>query len=212
MNQTTQLVTADYLQKLAEDKKNLVYHYQYDESKHKLSGPVRQQCMKLIRERYLRWKQQNQAEYDRIDQVAQKVLETMIEQKRGGSITPEEEKKYKKDIFEAKQQLHELDFRGRKQIIESSELFKKFNDDHEKTLYTLTSHTTSEEHVNHLRYMIYLQIEKEKGNISENDAHGLIQDYLVKKFKTEQNLEDYKKQMAERDKEEDEEKKTSKRK
>ena len=208
--QTPQLFTEDYLRKLAEDKNNLVYHYEYDQPQHKFSAREREQAIAGIRAAYQNWRVRNQAEYDALDSKAQATLEAMFDLKeRSGSnpVDKDEEKKYKMQIAEVKSRLHELDGAGRKQIIESDELYKRFATDHEKVVYTLTSHTTSEDHVRHLRYMTYLQVEQEKGNIDAMSAHAMVQEYLVQQFKTNQTLDQYKKEMAEKDKKEEKAKK-----
>jgi len=199
---TPQLLTNDFLEELAKDKKNLVYRYEYDQPQHVISATQRQACIEGIHTAYEEWKKIHHAEYKVLDTQIQFLFEEACELKNKREKTPEEYERLsvvKKELKQLKHKLFSLDEQGRKQIVDSNPLFKKFVDDHEKVVYTLTCHTTTPEHVQHLRYMAYLKVEQEHGNIDAMTAHAMVQEYLVKKFKTDQTLEEYKLQQEAND-------------
>lgn len=196
---TPQLLTGDFLEELAKDKKNLVYRYEYDQPQHKISATQSQACIEGIHTAYSQWKKMHLDEYQTLDAQIQALFEEMCELKsKGGNL--ERLNTVKKEMKQLKHRLFELDEEGRKQIVSSNPLFKTFEDDHKKMVYTLTCHTTTPEHVDHLRYMAYLQVEQERGNIDAMTAHAMVQEYLVKKFKTDQTLEEYKRQLEDAEK------------
>jgi hypothetical protein len=74
-------------------------------------------------------------------------------------------------------------------------LWGKFEENHTKTFETITDRNTPEEHMLHLRYMLYLREQQESGNLDAHTANAMVQDYLVSKFKTDKTLAQYKEEM-----------------
>lgn len=59
-----------------------------------------------------------------------------------------------------------------------------FAENNTRIFDTLTNRDSSQDHVNHIRYMIYLREQLENGSINEIMAQQMIQDYLVTAFRT----------------------------
>ena len=202
----TTFLTQDYLRELAKDKKNKVYQYEYSEPQYKFTAAQRQTCMRDIWGAYLRWKQAHAADYKRWDDLIQAGLDGMIELKQkqeqnqiSGDDCDAQEEVLHAQIKEGRQKIDQLDQKARDLIRSQNQTWKEFSVDHTKTFWTLTSYPTSHEDIMHLRYMVYLQVEQEKGNISESEAQEMVQGYLLRKFRTNQTLEAYKKDMADRE-------------
>jgi hypothetical protein len=201
LKQTTELVTGDYLEQLAEDPRNLVYKYEYDQPQHQFSAVVREKCINEVRQEYVNWKSLKAAEYASVDELASQAMERIKEALRmkneEKADVSSEELEIKELQKELKTKVKALDQEGIKWVTNRGDgLYKRFAADHEKVVQTLCSHETPDSHIQHLRYMAYLRVQIEAGNIHEHEAHAMVQDYLVDKFKTNQTLEDYQKSLA----------------
>lgn len=202
----TTLLTQDYLKELAKDKKNKVYQYEYSEPKYNFTAAQRQVCMRDIWNAYTQWKQTHVADYKKWDGMIQAGLDGMIElkQKQEQKQISDDECDAQEDVLhaqikEGRKEIERLDQKARDLLRKQNQTWKEFSVDHAKTFWTLTSYPTSHEDIMHLRYMVYLQMEQEKGNITEGEAQEMVQGYLIRKFRTNQTLEAYKKDMADRE-------------
>lgn len=97
----------------------------------------------------------------------------------------------------------------RELLYSTKEKWKLFADNHAKIFATLTSRETPDDHIMHLRYMAYLKVQEESGNLAPHLAQSMLQDYLVDKLKTGESLADYKKRMKKEEGEEKSKKKYS---
>lgn len=120
-------------------------------------------------------------------------------------FTPQERQELMKEVHEnylALRQEHpeEKDDEIRERLYTSNETWKKFADNHAKVFSTMTDREVPADHINHLRYMVYLRIEEAAGNIAPHMVQMMLQDYLVEKFKTGESLDSYKERLAEEEK------------
>jgi hypothetical protein len=88
------------------------------------------------------------------------------------------------------------DIQIRKQIREENKNLDLFAENNGRIFDTCTSRESTPEHINHIKYMLYLREQKENGAIDETTSQQMIQEYLVSKFKTEKTLEQYKAELA----------------
>lgn len=88
------------------------------------------------------------------------------------------------------------DIQLREQILNSQPKLKLFADNNTRIVDTLTNRNSSEDHVNHIRYMIYLRCQVESGFITDIEAQQMIQDYLVRVFDTGLSPAEYEQQIG----------------
>lgn len=73
----------------------------------------------------------------------------------------------------------------------------KFAENNTKIFETCCKRETTDEQLNHIRYMLYLREQQERGAISEVTAQETIQNYLINSFRTDMTVDQYKQKMAE---------------
>ena len=85
------------------------------------------------------------------------------------------------------------DYKIRDQIKKDYPLLAPFIENNTRIFETCTNRDSPEEHISHLKYMLYLREQQELGNLGQGKAQEMIQDYLLEQFKTNMTLEEYNK-------------------
>jgi hypothetical protein len=87
------------------------------------------------------------------------------------------------------------DYRIREEIRNNNKTLDSFAENNTRIFDTLTSRESTQDSVNHIKYMLYLREQKELGNIDDIQAQSMIQDYLITVFKTNMNPKEYESKM-----------------
>jgi hypothetical protein len=88
------------------------------------------------------------------------------------------------------------DVKIQEDITSKNNLLKSFAENNTKIFEKCASRQSSENDLNHIKYMLYLRDQCDAGAISESQAQETIQNYLITQFKTNMTIDEYKKQMA----------------
>jgi len=86
-------------------------------------------------------------------------------------------------------------YKIREEIRNNNKVLDSFAENNTRIFDTLTSHESTPDSVNHIKYMLYLREQKEWGNITDVQAQAMIQDYLLTAFKTNMSPKDYEAKM-----------------
>jgi hypothetical protein len=118
-------------------------------------------------------------------------------------FTVQQQKQHINDIRSEFIRLHHLhqdwtDDQIRQEIKNQHTSWKSFSENLNKIFELITNRNTPNEHINHIKYMLYLKEQQNSGNISEATAQETIQNYLISQFKTGMTLEQYKRQRQHR--------------
>lgn len=81
-------------------------------------------------------------------------------------------------------------------LYQKNKNFKHFAEDHARIFTILTNRESSNDYINHIRYMAYLKCEEESGNTTQSETQVKLQEYLLDKFKTGESLDAYKKRLS----------------
>ena len=116
-------------------------------------------------------------------------------------FTTELQKSYIKDIRNAylldkKNNPNKNDEEIRQKLKDENKEWTLFSENNTRIFETCTNKESTQDHINHIKYMLYLREQQERGMIDESSAQAMIQDYLIAKFKSEKTLEQYKAEMA----------------
>lgn len=86
------------------------------------------------------------------------------------------------------------DIRIREEMVKTENI-KLFAENNGRIFDTCTSRDSTVDHLNHIRYMIYLRQQQELGNIDYATAQETVQNYLITQFKTNMSIQEYKEQL-----------------
>lgn len=89
------------------------------------------------------------------------------------------------------------DYRIREEIRNNNKTLDSFAENNTRIFDTLTSRESTQDSINHIKYMLYLREQKELGNIDDIQAQSMIQDYLITAFKTNMTPKEYESKMKE---------------
>lgn len=89
------------------------------------------------------------------------------------------------------------DYRIREEIRNNNKTLDSFAENNTRIFDTLTSRESTQDSINHIKYMLYLREQKELGNIDDIQAQSMIQDYLITVFKTNMTPKEYESKMKE---------------
>lgn len=141
----------------------------------------------------------NQQQLEKLAQDPKNRVYTYVNDEATAKFTVAEQKKYVQDIrskyLEIRSQFPDL-----KDVTIQNELRKEksidlFAENNTRIFELLTSRTSTQENINHIRYMLYLREQQEQGNIADHQAQSMIQDYLITAFKTNMTPKEYEAKM-----------------
>ena len=143
----------------------------------------------------------NQKDIDKLSEDPKNKVYTYTHDNPTATFTLEQQKKYIQEIRNMYLQIkknfpHLNDNQIRQQIKEENKNLNLFSENNSRIFDTCTSKDSTSEHINHIKYMLYLREQKENGAIDESMSQQMIQEYLISKFKTDKTLEQYKAELA----------------
>ena len=143
----------------------------------------------------------NQFDISKIAEDPKNKVYTYVHDNPTAIFPVDQQKKYIQDIRLIYLKYRELnpewsDVEIKNKIKEEHPNYNLFIQNNKRIFDVCTSRNSTEEHINHIKYMLYLREQKEHGFIDEVKSQQMIQDYLVAKFKTNMSLDEYKALMA----------------
>ena len=144
----------------------------------------------------------NQKQLEKLAEDPKNRVYTYINDEATAKFTVAEQKKYIQDIRSQYMNLRTLHPEWKDATIQD-EIRKDtptnlFAENNTRIFELLTSRTSTQESINHIRYMLYLREQQEQGNIADHQAQSMIQDYLITAFKTNMTPKEYEAKMKEK--------------
>jgi hypothetical protein len=139
----------------------------------------------------------NQRELERLAQNPKNQVYTYVNDEATAKFTAHQQRQYTTYIRSRYLQIRSAqpnlsDYQIREEINQEKSV-KLFSENNTRIFETLTNRDSSQDYVNHIRYMIYLREQQENGAITEVMAQQMIQDYLVTAFNTGMTPQQYEK-------------------
>lgn len=141
----------------------------------------------------------NQQQLEKLSQDPKNRVYTYVHDAPSVRFTTEQQKRYVTQIRQRylalREQQPEAPDRRLRDELRADAAIASFADNNSRIFETLTARESTPDHINHLRYMLYLREQQERGFLTETEAQNMIQDYLVTAFKTNLTPREYEAQL-----------------
>lgn len=145
----------------------------------------------------------NQKQLENLSKDPKNRVYTYVNDNPTAKFTIDEQKNYiiqiRNQYIKAREIDPKLSDNNIRSEIRKNKNFDLFAENNGRIFDTLTSRTSTTEHINHIRYMLYIKEQQERGFVDDATAQNMIQDYLITAFKTNMSPEEYKAQLKSTD-------------